>query len=355
MRAVAVFVGTALLLAAVVGSGIMGERLAAGNTAIALLANAMATGAALVALILTFGPISGAHFNPAVTLADAWQRGHASRDVPAYIVAQVSGAFAGVAVAHLMFGLPLFFSSHHARAGGSQAFSEFVAAFGLLAVIWGCVRHRSSAVPFAVAAYITAAYWFTASTSFANPAVTLARSASDTFAVIRPVDTPAFIAAQLAGAFTATVLLSWLTPSMRKRRRVLILCTGNSARSQMAEGLLRHLADDRFEVASAGVSPTQVRTEAVAAMREIGIDISQHYSKSVDEFAGQEFDYVITVCDNANEQCPIFPGNTQRIHWSFEDPAAVKGDEQERLAAFRKVRDEILHRLRLFVAGASNH
>lgn len=215
-RVVAEAVGTAMLLAAVVGSGIMGERLAAGNTAIALLANTVATGAALAALILTLGPISGAHFNPAVTLADAWQRGLAWRDVPAYIFAQTGGAFAGVAVAHMMFGLPLFFASRHARAGGSQVFSEFVATFGLLAVIWGCVRFRSSAVPFAVAAYIMAAYWFTASTSFANPAVTLARSASDTFAGIRPVDAPAFIMAQLAGAFVATVLFRWLVPSLPK-------------------------------------------------------------------------------------------------------------------------------------------
>jgi glycerol uptake facilitator-like aquaporin len=222
-RVVAESVGTALLLAAVVGSGIMGERLAAGNTAIALLANTMATGAALVALILTFGPISGAHFNPAVTLADAWQRGLAWHDVPVYIVAQVVGAFAGVAVAHLMFGLPLFFASRHVRSGGAQAFSEFVATFGLLAVIWGCVRFRSSAVPFAVAAYIAAAYWFTASTSFANPAVTLARSASDTFAGIRPVDAPAFIVAQLAGAFAATALLAWLSPSVRKEAASVVM------------------------------------------------------------------------------------------------------------------------------------
>jgi arsenate reductase len=136
---------------------------------------------------------------------------------------------------------------------------------------------------------------------------------------------------------------------MNQRKRVLILCTGNSARSQMAEGLLRHLAGDRFEVESAGVSPTQVRAEAVAVMREIGIDISQHRSKSVDEFSGQDFDYVITVCDNANEHCPVFPASTPRIHWSFEDPAAVEGDEQTRLAAFREVRDQILQRLRQFV------
>ena len=209
-RVVAEAVGTAFLLAAVVGSGIMGERLAAGNTAIALLANTLATGAALVALIFTFGPISGAHFNPAVTLADAWRRGIAWRDAAAYISAQISGAFAGVAAAHVMFGLPFFFASRHERAGGTQMFSEFVATFGLLAVIWACVRYQPAMIPFAVAAYITAAYWFTASTSFANPAVTLARAASDTFAGIRPADAPAFIVAQLAGALAATSLFRWL-------------------------------------------------------------------------------------------------------------------------------------------------
>jgi glycerol uptake facilitator-like aquaporin len=204
-------VGTALLLAAVVGSGIMGERLAGGNVAVALLANTIATGAALVALILTFGPISGAHFNPAVTLADAAQGGVAWSDVPSYLGAQVVGAFAGVAAAHVMFELPLFFASQHVRSGPAQMFSEFVATFGLLAVIWGCARgHVPVVVPFAVAGYITAAYWFTASTSFANPAVTLARSASDTFAGIRPADTPGFIVAQLLGAAAATGLFHWL-------------------------------------------------------------------------------------------------------------------------------------------------
>jgi glycerol uptake facilitator-like aquaporin len=215
-RAVAEAIGTAFLLAAVVGSGIMGDRLAGGNVALALLANTIATGAALVALILTFGPISGAHFNPAVTLADAWQGGLAWREAPAYLAAQVAGAFGGVAAAHLMFGEPVFFASRHVRSGGAQIFSEFVATFGLLSVIWGCARLRSSAVPFAVGAYITAAYWFTASTSFANPAVTLARAASDTFAGIRPADAPGFIVAQLAGAAAATVLFRWLAPLLPK-------------------------------------------------------------------------------------------------------------------------------------------
>ncbi len=208
-RLVAEAIGTAMLLAAVVGSGIMGERLAAGNVAVALLANSIATGGALVALILAFGPISGAHFNPAVTLAIAWQRGVAWREVPAYLIAQLGGAFAGVGIAHLMFGLPLFFASQHVRQGHAQLLAEFVATFGLLAVIFGCDRFKPSMVPFGVASYIVAAYWLTASTSFANPAVTLARSVTDTFAGIRPVDAPPFVIAQLLGAVVATVLFRW--------------------------------------------------------------------------------------------------------------------------------------------------
>ncbi len=226
-RVVAEAIGTAMLLAAVVGSGIMGERLAGGNIAVALLANTLATGAALVALILTFGTISGAHFNPAVTLADASQGGLSWREVPFYISAQIVGALVGVACANVMFDLPVFFASRHARSGGSQLFSEFVATFGLLTVIWGCVRLRSQAVPFAVAAYITSAYWFTASTSFANPAVTLARTMSDTFAGIRLVDAPGFIIMQLVGAMTATVLFRWLVPTLpRDAEAVIVPHTG---------------------------------------------------------------------------------------------------------------------------------
>jgi glycerol uptake facilitator-like aquaporin len=209
---VAEAVGTAFLLAAVVGSGIMGSRLAGGQQALALLANTISTGAALVALILAFGPISGAHFNPAVTLADCWRGGFAWREALAYIAAQVVGAFAGVAAANVMFSEPVFFASNHARSGGAQLFSEFVATFGLLAVIWGCARRTEGAVAFAVGGYITAAYWFTASTSFANPAVTLARSASDTFAGIRPADAPGFIVVQLVGAAAATALFGWIEP-----------------------------------------------------------------------------------------------------------------------------------------------
>jgi glycerol uptake facilitator-like aquaporin len=204
-----------LLLATIVGSGIMGERLAGGNIGLALLANTIATGAALVALILTFGPLSGAHFNPAVTLAAAAERGLPWRDVPHYLGAQVVGAVSGVAIADVMFELPAFSFSQHARQGPAQLLSEFVATFGLLSIIWGCSRLRSStAVAFAVGAYITAAYWFTASTSFANPAVTIARSLTDTFAGIRPADVPGFVAAQLLGAGAATTLFRWLVPTL---------------------------------------------------------------------------------------------------------------------------------------------
>jgi glycerol uptake facilitator-like aquaporin len=220
---VAEVLGTAFLLAAVVGSGIMGQKLASGNMGIALLANTLATGATLVTLIFTFGPISGGHFNPAVTLADATQGGIRWRDVPAYIGAQLLGAFIGLGAAHLMFGEALIQISQHARAGGGQLFSEFVATFGLLCVIWGCARLRSEAVPVAVGLYITGAYWFTASTSFANPAVTLARAFTDTFAGIRASDTPGFVAAQLFGAFAATVLFRWLVPSLASEAKDVVI------------------------------------------------------------------------------------------------------------------------------------
>lgn len=222
-KAVAEAIGTALLLATVVGSGIMGERLASGNVAIALLANTLATGAGLVAFILTFGPVSGAHFNPAVTLMDAWQGGIPWREVPGYIAAQVFGAILGVTAAHLMFGEPLYTFSEHTRSGSAQIFSEFVATFGLLAVIWGVARKRAEAVPFAVGAYITAAYWFTASTSFANPAVTIARSLTDTFSGIRPADAPGFIIAQFLGAVAATALFRWLVPALPSTAPALVI------------------------------------------------------------------------------------------------------------------------------------
>jgi glycerol uptake facilitator-like aquaporin len=220
-RLAAELVGTGFLVAAVVGSGIMAERLSNGNAALALLANTVATGSALAALILAFGPISGAHFNPAVTLADTLKGGLAWTQGAGYIAAQFIGGLCGTMAAHRMFGLPAVFVSHRVRSGGAQFLGEFVATFGLLSVIWGCSRSRETAVPFAVAAYITAAYWFTSSTSFANPAVTAARSLSDTFAGIRPRDVPLFVSAQLLGALGSTLFFRWLAPNLQREAETL--------------------------------------------------------------------------------------------------------------------------------------
>ena len=226
---VAEFLGAAFLVAAVVGSGIMAERLAGGNMAIALLANTIATGAALVALILAFGPISGGHFNPAVTVVDAMEHGLSWSVAASYLGSQFIGAVSGVIAAHLMFGLPAVSLSHHMRTGWAQIFSEFVATLGLLCVIWGCSRKRTEMTAFAVGAYITAAYWFTSSTSFANPAVTVARSLTDTFSGIRPVDVPLFLAAQFAGAIAATLLFRWLVPGIRANAKSILVPTEPAA------------------------------------------------------------------------------------------------------------------------------
>jgi glycerol uptake facilitator-like aquaporin len=220
-RVVAEFLGTAFLVAAVIGSGIMADHLANGNVALALLANTIATGAALVALILAFAHISGAHFNPVVTVMDALEGGLPLAEAPHYIVSQILGGVTGTVVAHLMFALPAVSLSRHARSGPTQVFSEFVATFGLLCVIWGCARLRSNAVAFAVGAYITAAYWFTSSTSFANPAVTIARCLSDTFAGIRPVDVPWFVIAQFLGGIAATMVFRWLIPNLQAKEVLL--------------------------------------------------------------------------------------------------------------------------------------
>ena len=211
-RVVAEAVGSFFLLAAVVGSGIMAERLANGNSALALLANAAATGGALVALIVTFGSLSGAHFNPVVTLTFAWRGNLQWQDVPLYLAAQFTGAIGGVMAANIMFGLPAVFLSQHTRSGLPQMFSEFIATLGLLSVILGASRLHVGAIAFAVGGYISAAYWFTASTSFANPAVTVARALSDTFAGIRPADVPGFVIAQCAAAVLVTLIFRWLLP-----------------------------------------------------------------------------------------------------------------------------------------------
>jgi glycerol uptake facilitator-like aquaporin len=220
-RLVAEGLGTGMLLAAVVGSGIMAEQLSGGNVALALLANTLATPAALIALILTFGPISGAHFNPAVRLALALRKALPWAAVPGYLLAQFTGAVLGVWLAHAMFGLSVIQASAHVRTGFGQWVGEFTATFALLSVIWSCTRHHPHATPYAVASIITAAYWFTSSTSFANPAVTIARALSDTFAGIRPHDAPAFVIAQLLGAFTATALFAWFADELPAIRRPL--------------------------------------------------------------------------------------------------------------------------------------
>lgn len=229
-RVVAESVGTGFLVAAIVGSGVMGDRLAGGHTALALLANTIATGAALVALIFAFGQISGAHFNPVVTLVDAFEQGLPWNETPFYIIGQILGGISGAIVAHLMFGLPLISLSGHVRSGPPQVLSEFVATFGLVSVIWGCSRLRSDAIPFAVGAYITAAYWFTASTSFANPAVTIARCLSDTFAGIRPRDVPWFVVAQFVGGLAATLLFRWLVPNLEERSEDVLLAHNSASK-----------------------------------------------------------------------------------------------------------------------------
>jgi glycerol uptake facilitator-like aquaporin/protein-tyrosine-phosphatase len=348
-RAAAEFAGTCLLVAAVIGSGIMGERLAGGNVAIALLANTIATGAALVALILTFGAISGAHFNPAVTLCDAMAGGVSWRDSVAYFAAQITGGITGAAIAHLMFGLPLFSLSQHARHGPAQVFSEFIATFGLMAVIWGASKTRTNLVPFAVAGYITAAYWFTASTSFANPAVTIARALSDTFAGIRPADAPAFIVAQFAGAISATLFFRWLVPSLpavatkvlvphsaeggAPMKTFIFACVHNAGRSQMAAAFFNLYAEAGCRAISAGTQPAErVHPEVAAVMREIGIDLSAARPQKLTEELARGADVLVTM--GCGEQCPYVPG-LRVVDWQIPDP---KGQPIERA---REIRDQI--------------
>lgn len=347
-RIAAEFVGTAFLVATVVGSGIMAERLSGGNIAIALLANTLATGAVLVALILTFGSISGAHFNPVVSLADALEHGLPWREVPSYMVAQLLGGVFGTGLAHLMFGLPLFSLSQHVRTGASQAFSEFIATFGLLSVIWGCSRLRSSSVPFAVGTYITAAYWFTASTSFANPAVTVARALSNTFAGIRPIDVPLFVIAQVLGGISATLLFRWLVPNLPATARDILMphqqsapvktylfaCVHNAGRSQMAAALFNIYANREGCVGiSAGTQPAnQVHPEVLEVMQEIGVDLSMTKPRKLTDQLARDASVLVTM--GCGETCPFIPG-LKRIDWQIADP---KGQPVEQV---RAIRDDI--------------
>jgi glycerol uptake facilitator-like aquaporin len=355
-RAAAEFVGTAFLVAAIIGSGIMGERLAGGNVAVALLANTIATGAALVALIFAFGGISGAHLNPAVTLMDALESGISWHEVPPYVAAQVVGGLAGALTAHLMFGQPMLSLSQHARTGGAQVFSEFIATFGLLSVIWGCSRLRANSVPFAVGAYITAAYWFTSSTSFANPAVTIARSVSNTFSGIRPVDVLPFIAAQLAGAFAATLLFRKLIPSLpetaenilmphesgKRAKTYLFACVHNAGRSQMAAALFNVYADRRnCRAISAGTTPAdRIHPEVVESMREIGIDMRAGKPQRLTADLAKTCSVLVTM--GCGEACPYVPG-LKTIEWDIPDPK-----EQSR-EAVREIRDDIHEKVKALI------
>ena len=361
-RASAEFVGTAFLVAAVVGSGIMAARLADGNVALALLANTIATGAALVALILAFGRISGAHFNPAITLADALEHGIAWREVPAYVTAQCLGGLLGTGVAHLMFGLALFSLSRHARSGSAQLLGEFVATFGLMAVIWGSSRLRANSVPFAVSAYITAAYWFTSSTSFANPAVTLARSFSDTFAGIRPADVPLFVAAQMCGAMAATLLFRWLVPSLpdtarnilvphvnsRPAKTYLFACVHNAGRSQMAAALFNLYGNPGECCAmSAGTQPaSHVHPEVVEVMREIGIDLASAKPRKLTDELARDASVLVTM--GCGEACPYVPG-LKTLDWALPDPKGKSLDE------VRAIRDEIHERVKSLLRSECAH
>ena len=356
-----------MLLAAVVGSGIMGDRLAGGNVAIALLANTIATGATLVTLILDVRPCIGGAFQSSRYAGRRLPGGHGLARSAGLYRRSNRRRVAGVAAAHLMFGEPVFFASQHVRAGGAQIFSEFVATFGLLCVIWGCARLALSAVPFAVGAYITAAYWFTASTSFANPAVTLARSASRHLCrhpagrrsrfyrgtarrrLRRDASFPlAGAVASEGGRRTSSLPMRRRKPPMPDKktspyslhRKLGPEPDGRRPASPRCRRPLR--GRERGYEAEPGAAGSDRGDE------ELGIDISGHRSKSVDEFAGQKFDYVLTVCDNAKESCPIFPGDANRLHRDFEDPALAEGSEAARLAVCRRVRDEMRSYLRTF-------
>jgi arsenate reductase len=347
-RLLAEFAGTALLVIAVVGSGIMAARLSPGDAGLRLLENSTATAFALGALILVFGPVSGAHLNPVVSLADWWlgrrhRTGLTIGDLGRYAAAQVSGAIAGAILANVMFGLaPIAFSTTRRSAGQLWA-GEVVATVGLLLVIFALVRSgRVHLAPAAVGAYIGAAYWFTSSTSFANPAVTIGRAFTDTFAGIAPGSVPGYVVAQLVGVPVAVGLVVVLYPPsqgdpMSDKPSVLFVCVHNAGRSQMAAGWLRHLAGDAVEVRSAGSEPAdQVNPAAVEAMREVGIDITGRPPKLLDRETAQASDVIITM--GCGDACPIFPGKRYE-DWKLDDPAG------QDVAAVRPIRDEIRARI----------
>jgi arsenate reductase (thioredoxin) len=340
-RLVAEGVGTAFLIIAVVGSGIMATNLS-GDNGLRLLENAAATAGALIGLILMFGAVSGAHFNPVVTLVDRLFGKISTRDAALYAVVQTVGGCVGAVTANVMFSLPAFELSRTPRSSGAIWLSEVIATIGLLLVIHGCVRNgREAAVPYAVGVWIGGAYWFTSSTSFANPAVTVARMLSDSFAGIKPSSAPMFIAMQLVGGLLAFALIDYLyaSPEPHSRPEVLFVCVHNAGRSQMAAALLARHSGDRVVVRSAGTAPADsINPAVVEAMSEIGIDLvaSEAYPKGLDEAAVRASDVVITM--GCGDECPFFPGK-RYIDWQLDDPAG------QGVEAVRPIRDEIERRV----------
>ena len=381
-RLAAEALGSLLLAALVVGSGIAAQQLSPGETGLQLVENAAATAAGLFAIILMVGPVSGGHFNPVVSLVDAAFGGLSRRDAACYVPVQTAGCVAGAVLANLMFDEPAVSISTHHRASAAHLLAEVVATTGLILLIFALVRSgRSERAPAAVGAYIGAAYWFTSSTSFANPAISVGRMFSDTFAGIAPASVPAFVAAQAVGGALGYALVRLLYPPTTTSRAeaaqvvlphaqpaganngscplvparplpeglavtdkptVLFVCVHNAGRSQMAAGWLTHLAEGRVEVRSAGSEPAdQVNPAAVAAMAEVGIDITDQTPKILTLDAVETSDVVITM--GCGDACPVFPGKRYE-DWKLDDPAG------QGLDAVRPIRDDIRDRVEKLLA-----
>jgi len=354
------YLGSAFLVMAAIAPIILFHNILGADIYIAVIADALAVGFILFALIETFGPISGAHFNPAVTLAFFLHAGTRGKEVGAYMLSQIAGGLTGVLTAHLMFyqDIPkLAVISDISRMGGTYL-AEILGTFFLVFAILILVRNKSDKLSYVIGMLVAGMIMATASTMFANPQVTFARIFTYSAAGIRPLDAAIFIAMEIIGALLAVALYSSLhfridaprtkrtiQSIMRKeylpKTRVLFLCTHNSCRSQISEGWLRHTKGDKYEVYSAGTERSRVHPLAIQVMKEKDVDISDHTSKDVSQFVGEKFDLVVTVCDNAREACPFFPGAIEYMHKTFKDPSNVKGTRRERLAAFRRTRDEI--------------
>ena len=341
-KALAELAGTAGLVCAVVGSGIAAQRLSPGDVGLQLLENSIATALALAALILAFAGTSGAHFNPVVTAVDLARGRLPAREAGVYLLAQFAGGAGGAILANAMFGLAPVAMAARERTGTGLWLSEVVATFGLLVVIHGTLATRPRAIPLAVSAYVGAAYWFTASTAFANPAVTLARTLSDSFAGIAPASVPGFVLAQALGAGLAFAFLAALLPGGGRRRpggidavkpRVLFVCVHNAGRSQIAAAFARQLGQGRVEVLSAGSAPAAAIHENVkTAMAEVGLDLAQESPKLLSDASVRSADAVITM--GCGDACPVHPGKRYE-DWKVDDPAGKGLDD------VRRVRDAI--------------